>query len=135
MTTEKRPDAETGKNPYMEIFAAWEKAMSENMDALFRNPAFLTGMGQIMEHSLTFKEHIDKAIGANLRAMQLPSTRETDQILAEMTALRGELAGLRTQLERLLEPHKAEVQSRKEELKELEKKLAESKSRKEANSG
>ncbi len=101
MAKGKGREEEKGKNPYMEMFAAWEKMMSENMDTILRNPAFLASMGKALEHSLTFKEHLDKAIYTALRAMHLPSTQETDRILEEIAALRGEVAGLRAQVERL----------------------------------
>ena len=101
MAKGKGQEEEKGRNPYMEMFAAWEKMMSENMDNLLRNPAFLASMGKALEHSLTFKEHIDKAIYTALRTMHLPSTQETNRILEEITSLRGEVAGLRAQVERL----------------------------------
>lgn len=137
MKTEKKQEAEKqqGKNPYMEMYAAWEKIMAENLDTLLRNPAFLTSMGQVMERSLTLKEHMDRAMGTTLRAMHLPSTRETDQILADITALREEVTELRTQVERLSEPHKAEVHSLKEKPKRLEQRTGKSRSTKEAANG
>ena len=102
MAKGKEREAEKEKNLYLEMFAAWEKMMSENMDTLLRNPAVLASMGKVLEQSLTFKEHLDKAIHAALGAMHLPSTRETDRILEELTALRGEVAEIRTQVERLM---------------------------------
>lgn len=102
MTKGREREAEKEKNLYLEMFAAWEKMMSENMDTLLRNPAVLASMGKVLEQSLTFKGHLDKAIHVALGAMHLPSTRETDRILEELTALRGEVAEIRTQVERLM---------------------------------
>ncbi|MFQ5846855.1 MAG: hypothetical protein ACE5IQ_04180 [Candidatus Methylomirabilales bacterium] len=102
MGHEKAHAGGKGGNRTMETFAAWEKFMSEHMDTLFRNPAFLTSMGKALEHSLTMKEQLDRGIHAYLRAMSLPSTQDVGRILEAIAVLQRDVEGLKAAVDRLL---------------------------------
>jgi len=95
-------EKQQAKNPYLEMFEVWEKMMSERMDILLRNPVFLTSMGKALENSLTFKEHVDKALQAYLQALNLPSTKDVERILDGLGSLRRDMEELRAKVEQLL---------------------------------
>ena len=91
------------KNPFMEMYNAWEKMMTESLDAMLRNPAFVASMARVFESSLVFKEQIDKSIQAALHAMNLPSTKDIADILDVLGALRAEMDELKRKIDLLLQ--------------------------------
>lgn len=102
MANEKEQAGTKGGNLYREAFSAWEKLVSENMDALFRNPTFLAGMGKALENSLTIKEQLDKGIQAYLHTMGLPSTHDVGRILEVLAGLQRDVEDLKGKVDQLL---------------------------------
>lgn len=102
MANEKEQAGVKGGNLYIEAFSAWEKLASQNMDALFRNPAFLTSMGKALENSLTMKKELDKGVQAYLEAMSLPSTKDVGGILDALAGLQRDVEDLKAKVDRLL---------------------------------
>ena len=94
---------ETVKNPFVEMFAQWEKAMAENFDALLRNPAFIASMGKVLESSLDFKKQIDESIQSYLHAMNLASTKDIDKVWKEIALLKLQVDELKGKLGVLLQ--------------------------------
>lgn len=91
------------KNPFMEMYNAWEKMMAESLDAVLRNPTFVAGMARVFESSLVFKEQIDKSIQATLHAMNLPSTKDIADISDALGSLRTEVDELKRKMDLLLQ--------------------------------
>lgn len=102
MASEKEQAGTKGGNLYMETFSAWEKLVSQNMDALFRNPAFLSSMGKALENSLTIKEQMDKGIQAYLHAMGLPSTQDVGRVSEALASLQRDVEDLKAKVDQLL---------------------------------
>lgn len=91
------------KNPFMEMYSIWEKMMTESLDAMLRNPTFVTSMAKVFESSLVFKEQIDKSIQATLHAMNLPSTKDIADIYDALGSLRIEVDELKRKMDLLLQ--------------------------------
>jgi hypothetical protein len=91
------------KIPQLEMFAVWQKMMSEGMEGFLRNPLLLTTMGRGLESSPVIKEHIDKSLQTYLQALNLPSTRDIQGVLEGLRNLQGEVEALKAKVDQLLE--------------------------------
>lgn len=100
------------KSPQLEMFAVWQKMMSESMETLLRSPLFLATMGKGLENSLVFKEQIDKSLQAYLQALNLPSTKDVQRVLEGLRRLQAEVEALRAKVDQLLETPAARKGSR-----------------------
>ena len=76
------------KNPFIEMYAAWEKMMADSLDAMLRSPAFVASMAKVLENFMMSKEQIDRSVQATLRAMNVPSTKDIAEILDALGSLR-----------------------------------------------
>jgi len=91
------------QSPQLEMFAVWQKMMSESMETLLRSPLFLAAMGKGLENSLLVKEQVDKSLQAYLQALNLPSTKDVQRVLEGLRSLQAEVEALRAKVDQLLE--------------------------------
>ncbi len=105
------------KNPFIEMYAAWEKMMADSLDAMLRNPAFVAAMGKVFENLMTSKEQIDRSVQGALRAMNLPSTKDMAEIFDALGALRLTVDELRGKIDQLAQraPSEGETQTERPE--------------------
>lgn len=87
--------AETGKA----LFEIWERHVANYFDELFRHPAFLKTMGATLDQSLAWQQQVE-ALGEQLVG-PFASRSDQSRILSELEALRGEVAVLARQVEKL----------------------------------
>lgn len=91
------------KNPFMEMYGAWEKMMAESFDSMMRDPAFVANMAKAFENTLISKEQIDRSVQDTLQAMSLPSTRDIAHILDAVGSLRVAVDELKVKVDSLLQ--------------------------------
>jgi hypothetical protein len=91
------------KNPFIEMYAAWEKMMADSLDAMLRSPAFVAGLGKVFENVIMSKEQIDRSVQATLRAMNVPSTKDLADIGEALGSLRRTVDELRGKVDSLLQ--------------------------------
>ncbi len=89
------------KSPHLELFAAWQKMMSEGMETFLRSPLLFATIGKGLEGSQVFREQIDKSLQAYLQALNLPSTRDIQGVLEGLRNLRVELEALKARVDQL----------------------------------
>lgn len=96
------------KNPFIEMYSAWEKMMADSLDTMFRNPAFVASMAKALENFMASKEQIDRGAQATLRAMNLPSTKDMADIAQALGSLRRTVDELKGKVELLLHQNSQE---------------------------
>lgn len=76
------------KTEWMEMFfKQWEKMFTTFTEQLLKNQQFLTHMGKMIESSSLFKLAVDKAVVKGLEAMQLPTRKDVEEVLAVLRKL------------------------------------------------
>jgi hypothetical protein len=96
------------KNPFIEMYGAWEKMMADSLETMLRSPAFVVSMAKIFENFMASKEQIDRTAQATLRAMNLPSTKDVADVADALGSLRRTVEELRGKVDLLLEQRSQE---------------------------
>lgn len=106
--------SEETKNPFLEMYGAWEKLMAESFDAMLRSPAFTSNIAKLFEHVMVSREQIDRSIQSALHAMNLPSGKDVTNIFDALGALKREVDALKGKVDLLLRQASQESGKRRE---------------------
>lgn len=100
--TERPNPFQLSQDLMQQTFQIWEQLMSQYMDALLRNQQFMDMTGKALEHSLQFKQQIDRMVEMAVANMQLPTRNDQDRSLSKLNELEGLLRDVNEKLDRLL---------------------------------
>lgn len=95
--------SEETQNPFMEMYATWEKVMAESLDIMVRSPAFIASMAKLFENLMVSSEQIDRTVQSTLHAMNLPSGKDVRDIFEALGSLRLAVDELKGQVDLLLQ--------------------------------
>ena len=86
-------------NLFRQAFKLWERTTNAYVDALVRNPLFLTASGLGLNSALMFKRATDSSMLVFLSLMGLPNRRDQEKTLHLLHQIDGRLDDLEFRLE------------------------------------
>ncbi|MBI3952172.1 MAG: hypothetical protein HY314_17120 [Acidobacteria bacterium] len=91
---------------FKELYDQVWKQAAEQWDQVLRNPLFLSTMAATMEQSMNLTARVQEMVATTLKAMNLPTHHDLQEIKNSIQALRSDVTELHRKIDELDTPPK-----------------------------